>query len=424
MIYYKTGSESSNLTSEDLKHGLFEALKKLGKKNKVLVVPPDYTRYHSRAGLLTTYTYQYYKEQVTDILPALGTHNPMSDSEIENMFEGVPKTLFRLHNWRKDVTTIGIVPGEFISEITDNLLSFSWPAQLNKLIWEGGHDLILSIGQVVPHEVIGMANFNKNLFVGAGGAESLNKSHFIGAVYGMERLMGRADNPVRKLLNYASEKFLMQLPVVYVHTVVGMDTFGKLATRGLFIGDDEEVFRLAAELSLKVNFTMLEEPLKKVVVYLDPAEFKSTWLGNKSIYRTRMALADNAELIVLAPGLKEFGEDPEIDQLIRKYGYSGTRSVLQLTEENADLRNNLSAAAHLIHGSTEGRFSVTYCPGKLSRDEIESVNFNYAPLDEMLKRYSPEKLTDGFNKLPDGETIYYISNPAIGLWAHKERFKN
>jgi hypothetical protein len=270
---------------------------------------------------------------------------------------------------------------------------------------------------------MGMANYNKNLFVGTGGAEAINKSHFIGAVYGMERLMGHADNPVRRLLNYAAEHFIPGLPVVYVHTVVGRNEEGKLVVRGLFIGDDEQVFTRAAALSMQVNFTLLEKPLKKVVVYLDPSEYKSTWLGNKSIYRTRMAIANGGELIVLAPGLKEFGEDREIDRLIRKYGYFGTPKTLKALAENPELDDNLSAAAHLIHGSSEGRFSVTYCPGHLTREEIESVNFKYLPLEEMMDKYQPGKLKEGFNITADGEEIYYISNPALGLWACKERLK-
>jgi len=421
MIYFQTGSETTNLAAGDLKAAVNTALSKLGDRKKVLVVPPDFTRFHSRAGDLTTILYDYFGEKLTDILPALGTHAPMSDSELDEMFKGVPKKLFRVHDWRLDVVTIGTVPGSYVSEITDGALNYDWPAQLNKLVYTGGHDLILSIGQVVPHEVIGMANYNKNLLIGTGGPEGINKSHFVGAVYGMERIMGKAINPVRSLLNKAASEFMKHLPIVYIHTVIGRDDSGKLVIRGLFIGDDEEVFKLAAELSIKVNFTIVEKPLKKVVVYLDPPEFKSTWLGNKSVYRTRMAMADNGELIVLAPGLKEFGEDKEIDRLIRKYGYRGTPATLKSLKENGELSKNLSAAAHLIHGSSEGRFSITYCPGKLSKEEIESVNFNYADLQEMLKKYDPGKLKDGFNKLADGEEIFYISNPAVGLWASKVR---
>jgi nickel-dependent lactate racemase len=424
MIYFGTGSETAVMGSEDLKHGLYTALKKIGRRRKVLVVPPDFTRFHSRAGELTSFIYQYYKKDLKDILPALGTHSPMTENELARMYPGVPLNLFRVHDFRNDFVTTGIVPGEFISKITNGTLTYDWPAQVNKLIRNGGYDLILSVGQVVPHEVIGMANYNKNLLVGTGGAEGINKSHFLGAVYGMERIMGKADNPVRQLLNYASAMYLKDLPIVYVHTVVGMDKAGDLVTRGLYIGDNEDVFKLAADLSLKVNFTILETPLKKAVVWLDPAEFRSTWLGNKSIYRTRMALADNGELIVLAPGLKEFGEDQEIDRLIRKYGYRGTPATLKAVEENEELRNNLSAAAHLIHGSSEGRFSVTYCPGHLTKTEIESVNFRYSSLDMMLKKYDPEKLKDGFNSMDDGEIIYYISNPAVGLWAARDRLNN
>jgi nickel-dependent lactate racemase len=334
----------------------------------------------------------------------------------------VPHNLFRVHDWRNDIVTVGTVSSEYVRQISEGKLDYTWPAQVNKLLINGGHDLILSIGQVVPHEVIGMANYNKNIFVGTGGAEGINKSHFIGAVYGMERIMGRAESPVRSVMNYASEHFTNHLPIVYIQTVVSKDSNGKLQIRGLYAGDDFECFRQAAALSLEVNFRMVEQPIKKAVVWLDAGEFKSTWLGNKSIYRTRMALSDNAELIVLAPGLKEFGEDKEIDRLIRKYGYAGTPKTLAAVEQNQELRDNLGAAAHLIHGSSEGRFTITYCPGILTREEIESVNFKYAGLNEMMKRYNPEKLADGFNIMPDGEEVFYVSNPALGLWAHKDRF--
>lgn len=424
MIYYQAGSEEMVIRPNDLEYGVYSALVKIGKRKKVLVIPPDFTRFHSKAGEITTLIYKYYRENLKDILPALGTHSPMTDSQLSEMFNDVPKELFRVHDWRNDIVTVGTVPGEYISEITEGAVNYNWPAQLNKIVMNGGHDLILSVGQVVPHEVAGMANYNKNLFVGTGGPEGINKSHFIGAVYGMERMMGKADTPVRKLLNYASRHFIPDLPVVYIHTVVGRDKDGRLVIRGLYIGDDESVFTLAAELSVKVNFSLLDKPLKKVVVYLDSSEFKSTWLGNKSIYRTRMAMADDGELIVLAPGLREFGEDHEIDRLIRKYGYRGTPATLKAVKENPELQRNLSAAAHFIHGSTEGRFTVTYCPGYLKREEIESVNFKYSDLKEMLKKYDPSKMKDGFNVMPDGEEVYFISNPAIGLWATRERIRN
>jgi nickel-dependent lactate racemase len=318
--------------------------------------------------------------------------------------------------------TLGEVPSQFVCDVSEGKVEYTIPIQVDKLLVEGRHDLILSIGQVVPHEVIGMANYNKNILIGTGGSEAINKTHFLGAAYGMERIMGRVNTPVRMVLNYGSERFAKHLPIVYVQTVIGMDEGGELVVRGLFVGDDVECFNRAAELSLRVNFEMLDEPLKKVVVYLNPAEYKSTWLGNKSIYRTRMAIADGAELIVLAPGLAQFGEDPEIDGLIRKYGYAGTPKMLELVKQNPDLQQNLSAAAHLIHGSSEGRFTITYCPGHITRQEMESANFRYADPMKMMKRYDPSKLVDGYNLMPDGEAIFYISNPALGLWAERKRF--
>src|SRR5665213_376196 len=422
-LFFAAGSATTEMSPSEVRAGLFSALDKLGKRKKVLAVPPDFTRMHSQSGTLTEMAWDFYGEHLVDVLPALGTHKGMTDEEISIMFGKTPRELFRVHDWRNDIVTLGEVPGEFMYEVSEGKLDYTWPAQVNKLLCDGGHDLILSIGQVVPHEVVGMANYNKNIFVGTGGSMGIHRSHFLGAVYGMERMMGRADTPVRRVLNYASEHFAKNMPIIYVLTVVSKNAAGRLAIRGLFVGDDTECFERAAELSLKVNFQMMDREIKKAVVYLDPEEFKSTWLGNKSVYRTRMALADDAELIVLAPGVREFGEDPTIDKLIRKYGYCGTPKTLEAVKNDAALAANLSAAAHLIHGSSESRFRIRYCPGGLTREEIEAAHFEYGDLAEYSKRYDPAKLQDGWN-IVGGEEIFYISNPGLGLWAHADRFKD
>ncbi|MGB6403318.1 MAG: lactate racemase domain-containing protein [Candidatus Sulfotelmatobacter sp.] len=416
-LYCATGGVESDLLPQ-LRDLLAESLAKLGLRNRVLVVPPDQSRIHSRSGDLTRYAWEYYGDRLQAVLPALGTHAAMQPDQITRMFGAMPQALFRVHNWRTDVETLGEIPAAFIQEQSEGKLNYSWPAQVNRLVVHGGFDLILSIGQVVPHEVAGMANYNKNILVGTGGRESINRSHYLGAVYGMERIMGRAKNPVRNVLNYAADHFLRDLPIVYVLTVVGRTAEGGLAVRGLFIGDDAECFYRAAELSLKVNFETLDAPIPKAVVYLDPNEFHSTWLGNKAVYRTRMALADNAELIVLAPGVNKFGEDPAIDALIRKYGYRGTPATLKAVDANSDLANDLGAAAHLIHGSSEGRFTIRWCPGQLSREEIEGVGFEFEDLKTMLNRYDPQKLHYGYNHVA-GEEIFFIPNPGLGLWAYR-----
>jgi len=423
LTYFAQGSPTTDLSHDDLRTALFSTFERLGARRKVLALPPDFTRANSMAGMLVCLTYDYFRDRLTDVMPALGTHVPLTDWQIARMFPTLPPVLIREHDWRNDVVTIGEVPADFVCQATEGIWTRPWPAQLNRLIWEGGHDLVLSIGQVVPHEVMGMANYNKNIFIGAGGVQGINESHFIGAAYGMERMMGRADTPLRRILNYAQDQFCGKLPLVYVLTVIGPRDDGSLAVRGLYIGSDVDCFHAASDLSVKVNFTVLDEAPQKIVVYLDPEEFASTWLGNKAVYRTRMAIADGGELLVLAPGVKAFGEDRQIDALIRKYGYRGTPTIMKLVRETNDLPQNLSAAAHLIHGSSEGRFRITYCPGHLSREEIESVGFGYADLDAMHERYAPRSRRDGWATMPDGERVFFIGNPALGLWAHPDRLR-
>jgi nickel-dependent lactate racemase len=426
MLYYARGSKTDNISPDEVRSILKEVFDGMGVKKRVVAIPPDFTRFNSYAGPITEMAYDYFQDALTDVMPALGTHTPMTDEQISTMFGHTPKNLFRVHDWRNDVVTVGEVPAEYVEKISEGKLSYSWPAQVNKLLLERDIDLILSIGQVVPHEVIGMANYTKNIFVGVGGSLGINRSHFIGATYGMERLMGRAKSPVRDVMEYAREHFIKDLPIVYIQTVLAknFDT-NKMELKGIYIGNDFECFARASQLSLETNFIMVEKPIKKCIVYLDPDEFKSTWLGNKAVYRTRMALADGADLIVLAPALQEFGEDEAIDKLIRKYGYKGTPAVLKATNENQDLQDNLGASAHLIHGSSEGRFTITYCPGdKVSKEEIEGVGFQYQALNDVLAKYPIDKMKDGWNIMPSGEEVYYISNPALGLWAHPDRFKD
>lgn len=420
----KKASSQNGITDEELVKLLEEAIRerKAGLK-KVLLLPPDFTRMHSGAGKITAMYYEMLKDTCqVDIMPALGTHDPMTEAECREFFgEKVPLDKIVSHNWRNDVVKVGEVPGSYVKEVSEGLLDYPVNAEVNKRLLDKTYDLIISIGQVVPHEVIGMANYNKNIFVGCGGRDTINKSHFLGAVYGMERMMGRADTPVRRVFNYAEDNFLKDVPLMYVLTVTTV-TNGKVTIEGLFSGRSLKIFEEAVKLSQEKNLTFLDRPLKKVVVYLDEREFKSTWLGNKAVYRTRMAIADDGELIILAPGVKKFGEDEGIDKLIRKYGYVGRMKVLEHYKANQDLQDNLSAAAHLIHGSSDGRFSITYAVEKLTKEEVEGVNFKYLPYQEAYQKYNPERLKDGFNKLDNGEEVFFISNPAIGLWADRSKF--
>jgi len=415
-IYFETGSETASLSSEDLRAALAETFEKLGQPQKTLLLPPDHTRLFSRAGEITSLCYEMLGDRIADIMPALGTHSPMKPEQLSHMFPGVPMELFRPHRWRDDVVTLGTVPADFVAEVTDGVYDRPWQAQVNRLLRDGGHDLIFSIGQVVPHEVIGMANYNKNIFVGTGGAEGINESHYLSAVYGIEQTLGRANTPLRQILNYAQDRFCQDMPIVYALTVVQQLPDGTRHTRGLYIGDDHDTFFKAAELAYRVNITHLDRPPQHVVAYLDPSEFKSTWLGNKAIYRTRLAIATGGRLTVLGPAVEEFGEDPEIDRLIRKYGYRTKEEIVQLVAENEDLAANPSAAAHLVHGSPENRFEVVYAAGKLSADEIRGVHYSPGEINALLNRYDVDSLNDGWHQDADGDEFYFIQNPALGLW--------
>lgn len=424
MNIFKYAVSPNGLSAEEIRAALLQSLEGRELKN-VLILPPDFTRFHSNAGFITNVYYHVLTERGcnVDILPALGTHAPVAKEQAEAMFGDIPYEKFLTHNWRTDVVKLGEVPAEYLEEVTEGLWHEPVSVEINRRVMDEKYDLIISPGQVVPHEVIGMSNHAKNLFVGVGGSDMINKSHMVGAVYGMERMMGKDYTPVRKVFDYGMEHFLNKRPIMFVLTVTTAPG-GKIHTHGLFIGEGRECLNKAVELSQDKNIDFVEHGVKKCVVYLDPSEFRSTWLGNKAVYRTRMAIADGGELIVLAPGVERFGEDDECDRLIRKYGYRGRLNTLSLFEDpaNEDLRRNMGAAAHLIHGSSDGRFSITYAVKDISREEIESVGFESADYAETAKRYDPETLHYGYNTMPDGEEIYFIPNPALGLWINKENF--
>ncbi|MCL2579436.1 MAG: lactate racemase domain-containing protein [Oscillospiraceae bacterium] len=414
-------NEYKGLSGGEIRKHFIEFFK--GRKlSKVLLIPPDITRLNSGAGLITSICYQLLEGTHVDVLPALGTHAPMTrDEQIAFFGPEIPADRFLVHNWRDGVTKIGEVPAGFIEEASEGLMCEAFDVEVSDYLLDPSYDLILSIGQVVPHEVVGMANYTKNVVVGCGGSRFINGSHMLGAFYGLERIMGRDHSPVRAVFDYAERNYISKLRVEYALTVTVTEE-NKTDIIGLYIGKEREGFERGVALSQKHNLSYLSKPVKTCVVWLDEREFHSTWLGNKAIYRTRMAMADGGRLIVLAPGVKMFGEDSENDRLIRKYGYVGRLRVLELIKTEQELQNNLSAAAHLIHGSSDGRFSITYCTQHLGKEEVEGVAFEYIPFDQAVARYNPRELKNGYNTLPDGEEVYYIENPALGLWALEGAF--
>jgi len=389
---------------------------------RVLLLPPDITRAHSGAGWLTELLYQHFaREADVLVIPTLGQHVPHTPEQNRRMFGSIPNERIHAHDWRSGCVKLGEVPADFVRESTGGVVDWPIPVVVNRMLMEGGWDLVINVGHVVPHEVLGFANHNKNYFIGLAGKEMICAAHMAAACYGIENNLGTLVSPLRACFNRAEQNFLGGLPDLYVQVVLARSQDNELVHTGLYVGDDLETYLGAARQSRQQNITVLEEPIPKMVCVMQADEFASTWVANKAIYRTRMAIADGGDLVIIAPGLERFGEQPEVDALIRKYGYVGTPKVMDHYRRNADLQDLTHGTAHLIHGSSEGRFTITYAPGHVSREEIEGVNFEYADLQETLKRYPPDRLREGWNELSGGERVYFIPTPSAGLWATRKK---
>ncbi len=389
---------------------------------RVLLLPPDITRAHSGSGWITNALYhEFAKTADVQLIPTLGQHVPHTPEQNRWMYGDVPEERIHAHDWRDGVVKLGEVPASFVREISGGIADWPIPVALNRMLMEEEWDLIINVGHIVPHEVLGFANHNKNYFIGLGGKDTICASHMMAATYGIENNLGRLITPLRACYNKAEDELLGHLPDVYLQVVMAYDEQGELRHTGFYAGDNLETYLRGAEASRRQNITIVEQPLKKVVAVMQDDEFHSTWVANKAVYRTRMAMADGGELLIIAPGLRRFGEQPDVDALIRQFGYSGTPAIMEHYRREPVLQDLTHGTAHLIHGSSEGRFKITYAPGHLTAEEIRSVGFGYADLAETLQRYDPAKMRNGFNTMPDGEEVFYISTPSAGLWSVAEK---
>jgi nickel-dependent lactate racemase len=393
---------------------------------RVLLLPPDLTRAHSGAGRITELLYKELDAAGAhvEVIPTLGQHIPHTEAENKWMFGSIPNDRIFAHDWRNGCTHVGVIPAKLVEETTGGVADWEIPVDLNTKLMDEHWDLIVNVGHVVPHEVLGFANHNKNYFIGLGGKDTICSSHIAAAVYGIENNLGCLVTPLRACYNWAEEAQLSELPDVYLQIVMRRDEHNNLVTSGLYVGDDLETYLQAARASREQNITLFDKPIHKVVAVMQADEFRATWVANKAVYRTRMAIADGGELLIIAPGVERFGEQPEVDALIRKYGYKGTPRTLELYKTEADMQEIPHGVAHLIHGSSEGRFHITYAPGHLSKAEIEQVGYGYADCAEMQKRYDPAIMQEGWNTMPDGEKVFYISTPSAGLWSTQEKLDN
>jgi len=416
---------SAQRLEELMEQTVAEARKRLTPNPKrVLLLPPDITRAHSGSGRLTELLYNMLSDEAdVHVIPTLGQHVPHTPEENQWMFGSIPNERIHAHDWRDGCVPVGEIPADYVEEKTGGAADWAIPIVLNRMLMEQQWDWIINIGHVVPHEVLGFANHNKNYFIGLAGKDLICTSHMASACYGIENNLGTLVTPVRECFNKAEDDYLGHLPDLYVQVVLRRNDEGDLVHTGVFVGDDLDTYLDAARQSREQNITVVDEPLEKVVCVMQGDEFFSTWVANKAVYRTRMAIADGGELLVLAPGLKRFGEQPEVEELIRKVGYVGTPKVMEAYRTDPLLQDFAHGTAHLIHGSSEGRFRITYAPGHMGKEDIESVNFEYADLEAMMKKYQPEKLREGFNEI-DGERFFFIPTPSAGLWSTHEKLYN
>ena len=402
-----------------------ECLKKIcGKPGKILLLPPDITRAYSGCGWITEILYNYFaKNSEVYVMPALGQHAPHTEEQNKKVFGTIPESRILKHDSVKDVKKIGEIPADYVKKATNGAADWEIPIEINKILLTNKWDIIINIGHVVPHEVLGFSSYNKNYLIGLGGNSTISSSHIASACCGIENILGSIISPIRDCFNKAENKFISNLPSAYIQLVMALNEKGRLVHTGFYCGNDFDTYLLAAKHSMLENIIIVP-PLKKIVALMDKDEFESAWVSNKAIYRTRKALADNGELIIIAPGLKRFGETHEADKIIREYGYTGTDKIIERWKKDKKLQKMAHVAAHLMHGSSEGRFKIYYAPGYLTKEDIESVNYNYLDLSETLKKYPIEKMKYGFNIMDDGEEIYFINSPASGLWTTKEKINS
>ena len=238
---------------------------------RVLLVPPDHTRLHSRSGEIAGCLYETLTAAGCDVgvLPALGTHAAMSEAEVQLLFgDRIPFERILVHRWRDGVVQLGELAGAEIEALSRGRYSDPIPVEVDEQLLDGW-DLVVSIGQVVPHEVVGTAGFTKNVVIGLGGAATIHRSHFLGAVCGMETLMGRAQTPVRDAIDSAFDRHLAgSVDVLWILTVTE-DTPGGVVQRGLFTGrggsgdSGGAAYRAAAELAAGCNIVTVPEPLER-----------------------------------------------------------------------------------------------------------------------------------------------------------------
>ncbi len=418
-----------------------------GKKQTILVIPPDISRLHSAAGELTARLYASWSPYATiKIMPALGTHRRMTPDELRSMFgPQIPLRDYLYHDWRWGVVrahTLGArelvrllgtdrneedgesgESGDSSVRLRGTTRTGQLHVYINHHIMSRRYTRIVSIGQVAPHEVVGMSNHVKNLVIGCGGKQVIDFSHYYSAKIGMANLIGTPNTPIRTLLNAIYDASLAHLPVHFAMTVMTEELDGIFRPYALCIGDDTECFDAAAAASTEANIIPEPRCYDLVVAYLPRRQYRSLWLANKAIYRLSDIVATGGELLIIAPGVDRVAEDDAFgDLIVRHGGYMGSAAVERELNQSGRRRRgrhslsaNLAVAAHLIHGSPEERYKVTYATDSLSPELLQRLGYQHRTLAS-INAYRPFRRPVGGCTNALGRDYYYVYNPGFRLW--------
>ena len=303
----------------------------------MLLLPPDITRAHSAAGWLTEVLYNLLCDEAeVHVIPTLGQHVPHTPEENRRMFGAIPEERIHAHDWRGGCVPLGEIPADYVRQTTRGEADWPIPIHLNRS---------LDRGAVGPDHQRRARRAARGARVRQSQQELFHRPWRQGddlRVAHRRRLLRHREQPGHA--GHARPRLLQQGRRANSSAVCPTFTSRSswpAATRvswctpaSTWATTWRPIWRPRRQ-SREQNITVLDEPIQKIVCVMQGDEFFSTWVANKAIYRTRMALADGGELLVIAPGLKRFGEQPEVDALIRKYGYCGTPKVMEALSRRA-----------------------------------------------------------------------------------------
>jgi nickel-dependent lactate racemase len=355
-----------------------------------------------------------------DYLIALGTHQPMNENAI-NKHLGVTAEeraskyadvgVFN-HRWDMSETLVdlGEIAESEVEQISDGLLKMSVNVRVNKLIFD--YDQILICGPTFPHEVVGFSGGNKYFFPGISGPDVINFSHWLGAVITSYSLIGTKHTPVRRVIDRAAA--MIDKPKLCFSMVVKGESLA-----GLYIGEPQEAWESASDLSSQLHINWIEKPYRRVLSVM-PKLYDDLWTASKGMYKLEPAIEEGGEVIIYAPHIDEisYTHGEVIDQI----GYH----VRDYFVKQWDRFKNYpwGVIAHSTHlrgigeydpetGIEKPRIKVTLAT-KISEERCRRVNLGYLNPDSVNLDEWRGREDEGILLVPKaGEMLYRIKRSAI-----------